>query len=99
MLSPSDFMTMQSHRSTPPGKLAIFVRLLERARGKLTPPLARYLLTLSFGEKDQARMCDLASRNQEGALSAAEQVELNNYVRAGHLLAVLQSKARVAVRK
>ena len=36
----------------------------------------------------------LAERNQEGALAAEEREELQNYVKAGHLLALLHSKAR-----
>ena len=56
--------------------------------------LASYVLTLGFAEEDQARMKDLAERNQDGALSAEEQEELQSFVRAGHLLALLHSKAR-----
>jgi hypothetical protein len=81
------------------GELTIFARLLENARGRLTPSLARYLLTLGFNELEQRRMSDLAERNQEGALSAAEKHELNSYVKAGHLLALLQAKARTALAK
>jgi hypothetical protein len=49
---------------------------------------------LGFEEEDQGRMHNLAERNQEGALSFQEQEELRNYVTAGHLLALLHSKAR-----
>ena len=31
----------------------------------MSPELARYVLTLGFGEEDQARMKDLAERNQD----------------------------------
>ncbi len=44
-------------------------------------------------------MSDLAERNQEGALSAAEKDELRNYVKAGHLLALLHSKARKSLKR
>ena len=59
--------------------------------------LARSVLTLGFGDEDQARMRDLAARNQEGSLSAEEQAELASYVKAGHLLALLHSNARSAL--
>ena len=74
--------------------LGIFARLIKADDGDLSGELARYILTLGFGEDDQARMRDLAARNQEGGLSSEEQEELRNYVRGGHLLALLQSKAR-----
>ncbi len=34
--------------------------------------LARHLFTLGFGERDKARMHELAERNQAGDLSAAQ---------------------------
>lgn len=74
--------------------IAIFGRLIKADEGSLGQELSRYVLTLGFSAEDQARMRDLADRNQEGALSPAEQEELQNYVNAGHLLALLHSKAR-----
>jgi hypothetical protein len=35
----------------------------------MSSELARYVLTLGFNDEDQARMTDLAARNQEGDLS------------------------------
>jgi hypothetical protein len=75
-------------------EIAIFARLIKADDGNLTRGLARYLLTLGFDEDDQARMRDLAARNQEGNLARDEYEELMNYVKAGHMLALLQSKAR-----
>lgn len=91
---------MPTNRS-PKGRtseLAIFGRLLKADKGDLPRELARYVLTLGFGEEDQARMRELAERNQEGALSSEEQEELQNYVKAGHLLALLHSKARKSLK-
>ncbi len=73
---------------------AIFARLIKADDGNLSGELASYVLTLGFGEDDQARMRELAARNQEGALTPDEVEELRGYVKAGHLLALLQSKAR-----
>jgi hypothetical protein len=75
-------------------EIAIFARLIKADEGNLTRGLATYLLTLGFDEDDQARMSDLAGRNQEGNLARDEHEELLNYVKAGHMLALLQSKAR-----
>jgi hypothetical protein len=79
-------------------EIAIFGRLIRADDGDLTRKLARYILTLGFDEKDQARMRELAERNQEGALSEEEREELHNYVRVGHLLALLHSKARKSLK-
>jgi hypothetical protein len=77
----------------------VFSRLLDNGQGDMSAELARYILGLGFGPKDQARMRDLAERNQEAVLSAKESAELQAYVKAGHLLALLHSRARKALRK
>jgi hypothetical protein len=75
---------------------AIFSRVFTNGKHALTPRLARYLLGLTFSDEDKIRMHELAVKNQEGALAAAEHEELHNYIKVGHLLAILQSKARQA---
>jgi hypothetical protein len=83
---------------TRTSELAIFGRLLKTDGGDLPRELARYILTLRFDEEDQTRMRDLAERNQEGVLSGDEQEELQSYVKAGHLLALLHAKARKSLK-
>jgi hypothetical protein len=90
---------MPSTQTGKTSEIAIFGRLIRSDDGDLARELARYLLTLGFEEEDQARMRDLAARNQEGALSPDERDELQNYVKAGHLLAMLHSKARKSLKK
>jgi hypothetical protein len=92
-------MTTRQTTSARTSEAAIFGRLLSNSKGQMAPDLARYVLTLGFDAADQARMTELAARNQEGTLSLEEQDELRSYVRAGHLLALLQSKARKALKK
>jgi hypothetical protein len=80
----------------PPSKYseaAIFARLWD-GKERLTVPVARYILKLGFGDEDTARMHELAERNRAGELTPAEQEELDNFVRVGDLLAILQLKAR-----
>jgi hypothetical protein len=84
---------------TETSETAIFGRLLSNAKGEMSAALARYVLTLGFSGEDQTRMSDLAARNQAGALSPEEQKKLQSYVKAGHLLALLHSKARKALKK
>jgi hypothetical protein len=79
-------------------EIAIFARLIKADDGDLSRELARYILTLGFDEEDQARMRELAEWNQEGSLSSEDQEELRNYVKVGHLLALLHSKARKSLK-
>jgi hypothetical protein len=60
----------------------------------LSPRLARQILDLKFSDKERERMHELAAKNQDGSLSRQESEELDNYVKVGDLLAILQSKAR-----
>ncbi len=80
-------------------EIAIFSRLIKADGDEMSRELARYILTLGFDEEDQARMDDLADRNQGGSLSSEEQEELQNYVKAGHLVALLHSKARKSLKR
>ena len=80
----------------PMSEAAIFGRLLNHSRQHMTPSLAKYVLSLGFDAAEQDRMRLLAERNQQASLSAGEHDELVNYIRAGHLLALLHSQARRA---
>ena len=55
---------------------------------------AREILRLDFSESDRRRMNQLAARNRCGKLIEAEEDELNNYIRVGQTLGILQSKTR-----
>jgi hypothetical protein len=90
--------TTRAITEDPTSEIAIFARLIKADKGDLPRPLARYLLTLGFEEEDQDRMSQLAERNQAGGLSSGEQAELQNYVKASHMLALLRSKARRSLR-
>ena len=52
----------------------IFARVLSNGEDML-PSLARHILTLGFGERNKARMNDLAAGNQDGSLSDQEKKE------------------------
>ena len=79
-------------------ELAIFSRLIKAEDSDVSRELARYILTLGFDDEDQKKVTDLAERNQEGLLSGNEKAELENFVKAAHLLALLHSKARMALK-
>ena len=73
---------------------AIFSRLVEPDKSGFSISAARAILKLNFSETDKTRMRELAAKAREGSLSAAEQIEIDNYERVGALLGILWSKAR-----
>lgn len=89
---------MQSTKSrTTDG--AIWGRLLNGEKPKLSLQTARFILDLEFPETDQARMHELAAKAREGKLAPDESEEIDAYGRVGSLLAILKSKARQALKK
>jgi hypothetical protein len=78
--------------------LAIWDRILNAPSQPLPPGLAGFVLRLGFGDTDRDRMSELSERAQSGRLTDDEKAELETYCHATAFLAVLQSKARVALR-
>ena len=58
-----------------------------------------FLLSIDFGKGDRQRMLQLAERSEAGTLTAEEQTEFDSYLHVGNLLAVMQSKARLALKR
>lgn len=75
-------------------EVTILARILSNEEGQLPPEMARYILTLGFGDYDKARMHELATRNQDDTLSPAEKEELFAYIKTSSLLSILKSRAR-----
>ena len=73
---------------------AILTRVLETEVDDLSAEAAHYLLRLNFREDDLKRMDELATKSRDGALRSEELAEVENYEHVGHLLALMQSKAR-----
>ena len=57
----------------------------------------KYLLSINFRTGDIDRMNQLAEQAQAGTLSEKDIAELESYRRVGHLLALMQSKARISL--
>jgi len=81
-----------SHDNT--SDVAILSRVLEPARPTWSPQAARDILALDFGPADKERMRQLSAKARAGTLTRHEQVEIDNYERVGHVLNIMQSKAR-----
>lgn len=79
---------------TGTSEVAIFSRILEPNQATLSVSAARSILALGFSPADQDRMRQLAAKAQQGSLTSAEQTEINNYERVGHILSLMKSKAR-----
>jgi hypothetical protein len=90
---------MSSQILSPNRESDIWARLMQAHGDELSPEVAEYLLTIDFGEIDRDRMLKLAARSESGTLTDEELVEFDSYLHVGNLLAVMQSKARVALRR
>jgi hypothetical protein len=75
-------------------EVAILSRLFLNGDRGVRRDFARHILELGFTEEDKARMHELAIKNQEGEITGDELRELDDYVRAGDLLAILKLRAR-----
>ena len=74
--------------------MAILRRVVDSDQRVLSADAARAILRLRFNASDRGRMNRLAAKNRQGKLKPEEEVELNNYIRVGQTLGILQSKAR-----
>jgi hypothetical protein len=79
-------------------EIAILSRLLDASDTPLSPEGARSILALRFPEADLKRMSELAEKARAGTLTAEERDEADSYERAGHVVSVLKSKARKALK-
>jgi hypothetical protein len=79
---------------------AIWARLMQASNKQdLSAEAAQFLLGVDFEESDRERMMQLAERSEAGTLTAEDQVEFDGYLHVGNLLAVMRSKARLALKK
>jgi hypothetical protein len=90
---------MSSQLLSPNREAAIWARLIRAQKDDLSSDAAEFLLSISFDERDQKRKLELADRSEAGILAAEEQAEFDSYLHIGNFLSVMQSKARLALRK
>lgn len=77
----------------------ILSRIIAPGTAGLPVHTAEVLLALDFPREDRERMNQLEERTREGTLTAEEHLEIDAYERVGHFLSLLQSKARISLRK
>ena len=80
-------------------EVSVWNRLIRPDRGDMSPETAKFFLQLEFDPDDLKRMHHLAVKNQEGALSRAEEEELREYRHIGLQLALLHAKARLSLQQ
>jgi hypothetical protein len=90
---------MAATANIPNCDVAIMARIIQPERGDMPLAAARALLKFDFQESDRERMSALLRKAREGTLTKAEQEEIEDYDRVGHLLDIIHSKARKALKK
>jgi hypothetical protein len=89
------FMTTRTRTPKPgPPGTAVLEQLAELDVESISPATARKLLEFRFAAAHHARVKALSRKAQLGTLSPAEHQELDEYIRVGALLSILQSRAR-----
>jgi hypothetical protein len=77
----------------------IWAPLMRNPGGELLPEAAEYLLWIRFADRDVDRMRQLAGRSETGELTDEERAEFDSHLHVANLLAVIQPKARLALRR
>jgi hypothetical protein len=80
-------------------ELDILSRLFDQEESPMSVEMARGILAVHFGKADIKRMNNLAAKARAGTLTPGEVAEAESYERAGHVLAMLHSLARMALKQ
>lgn len=78
---------------------SVLERLLEPISRSLNPDSARALAEMEADSVAQTRVAELADKCNHGLLTPVEQKEYETYVHAGNLIAILQAKARLYLKR
>jgi hypothetical protein len=95
-----DFMTTKTVAAkTVPVSTAMLEQIAELDAKSISPETARHLLELSFTRSHQEQVDALSQKAREGTLTPMERAELDEFIRVADLLAILQSRARQALKR
>jgi hypothetical protein len=78
---------------------AIWGRIVKPDQATLSPELARAILKLDFDAEDHKQVKTLSAKAREGSLTPQERAELVEYIRVNSELMILQSKARMSLKR
>lgn len=90
---------MEINRKPPVNDFAVFADLWNRPGTSMPPAVARYILRLRFSDEENGRVLDLVRRHKSTGLTANEIAEMDAYLKAADMLAILWSKARMALNR
>lgn len=90
---------MAGATETAPSEADILSRVIRPDRGTWSKEAAESVLQFDFPTSDVQRMNFLADKSRQCCLSAIEEAELENYRHADRLLELLQSKARLSLKR
>jgi hypothetical protein len=77
----------------------IFAEVIAPDNPDMAEAAARSILTLHFSDSQNARMRELAEKNNRGTITNSEQAEMESYRRVGHFFALIQAKARLSLQQ
>ena len=80
-------------------EVSILNRVLRPETPTFSPEAARDILALDFDQEDKNRMRELSAKARTGTITAEENAEAGKYEMVGHLLNIMQSKARRSLKK
>lgn len=75
----------------------ILTEVVEPNRATLSRELAEELLLLRFNDEALDRIRELLQKNNLGTITSSEKLTLDNYLRVGEFLDLMQAKARLAI--
>lgn len=84
---------------TPRHGVEILARTLRAKKADLSEDAARSLLALKLVESDRDRVHQLTTKARSGSLSDQERAELDEYEQVASLMELLQSKARLSLKR
>ena len=80
-------------------EVAILKRILRPDAPTFSPATAREILALDFDQADKERMKQLSAKARTGTLTSEEDATAGRYELVGHLLNILQSRARRSLKR
>ena len=80
-------------------EVEIWAGVITSDQSDMPEPAATTVLGWRFNDEAKQRMEELAARNGQGTLSDSEREELEAYVNVGQVIAILQAKARLSLKR
>ena len=80
-------------------EVEIWAGVIHPDQNDMPEPAATTVLAWTFNDQAKRRMEEFAARNGQGTLSDSEREELEAYVNVGQVIAILQAKARLSLKR